>query len=157
MSEKIRPLEERDREAIAQIVSAVGNFNTNEIEIAMELIDESLGGDRDYQVVVLEDAGEIRGYSCFGPTPLTEGTFDLYWIAVDPGAQGHGYGAKLLHFVEEQIRNGGGRLLIIETSSQEAYGGTIRFYENNQYELTARIPDFYHPGDDKLIFTKNLT
>ena len=57
---------------------------------------------------------------------------------------------------EADVRRGGGRLLLIETSSQESYGSTIRFYERAGYELVARIPGYYRPGDDKLVFAKSL-
>jgi ribosomal protein S18 acetylase RimI-like enzyme len=107
---------------------------------------------------VLDDADprEVRGFVCFGPAPLTDGTFDLYWIAVDPVFQGRGYGARLLRFAEDDVRRRGGRLLLIETSSQEAYGATTRFYERSGYGLVARIPEFYRAGDDKLIFAKRV-
>jgi ribosomal protein S18 acetylase RimI-like enzyme len=51
----------------------------------------------------------------------------------------------------------GGRMLLIETSSQETYGATIRFYERNGYQLMARIKNYYRIGDDKLVFSKELT
>lgn len=88
--------------------------------------------------------------------PLTDGTYDLYWIAVDPQTQGSGYGRALLRFAEDDVLQRGGRLLLIETSSQESYGATIRFYEKSGYPLVARIKGFYRPGDDKLIFAKEL-
>jgi ribosomal protein S18 acetylase RimI-like enzyme len=47
-------------------------------------------------------------------------------------------------------------MLLIETSSQQTYGGTIRFYEKRGYELAARIKNFYRIGDDKLVFSKEL-
>jgi ribosomal protein S18 acetylase RimI-like enzyme len=47
-------------------------------------------------------------------------------------------------------------LLLIETSSQETYGGTIQFYERTGYELVGKIKEYYKPGDDKLIFVKRL-
>jgi ribosomal protein S18 acetylase RimI-like enzyme len=154
----IRPLEPRDRGRILEIVSTTGNFTPAEIEIAMELVDEGLADpESGYFLFVAEDAeGRVTGYECHGPTPLTDGTFDLYWIAVDPQVQGGGYGRALLRFAEDDVLRRGGRLLLIETSSQESYGATIRFYEKSGYPLVARIRGFYRPGDDKLIFAKEL-
>jgi ribosomal protein S18 acetylase RimI-like enzyme len=158
---RIRPLEPRDRERIAEIVTATGNFTAAEIEIAMEVVDEAMadpahprGGYRAF--VAEDDHGRVAGYECHGPTPLTEGTYDLYWIAVDPACQGAGFGRALLAFAERDVRSTAGRLLLIETSSQESYGDTIRFYEKSGYPLEARIKGFYRPGDDKLIFAKEL-
>lgn len=154
----IRPLEARDRPAVEHIVSGVSVFSPDEVEIALELIDEWLedGEASGYLTCVLEDGdpGVVRGYVCFGPTPLTDSTWDLYWVAVDPAAQGRGYGQKLLAFAESEMQRRGGRLLLIETASHEAYGATIRFYERAGYELVSRIRDFYRAGDDKLTFAK---
>ncbi len=155
---RIREMEPRDRSRILEIVTATGSFTPVEIVTAMEVVDEGLAApDRDYFLFVAEDEGsQVRGYECHGPTPLTEGTYDLYWIAVDPKAQGGGYGRALLEFAEKDVLGRGGRLLLIETSSQESYGATIRFYEKSGYPLVARIKGFYRPGDDKLIFAKDL-
>ncbi|HXO21366.1 MAG TPA: GNAT family N-acetyltransferase [Thermoanaerobaculia bacterium] len=154
---EIRPLEPQDRRRILEIVVAAGNFTPAEIATAMEVVDEALAGDDDYAVFVLEDDGRrVAGYECHGPTPLTDGTWDLYWIAVDPECQGSGFGRALLDFAEREVEARGGRLLLIETSSQESYGATIRFYERSGYPLVARIKNFYRPGDDKLIFAKEL-
>jgi ribosomal protein S18 acetylase RimI-like enzyme len=80
----------------------------------------------------------------------------LYWIVVDPAAEKKGIGRYLLEYVEHEVIKQGGRMLLIETSSQESYGATIRFYERNGYQLAARIKDFYRIGDDKLVFSKVL-
>lgn len=159
MRSHTRRLEQRDRTAIISIVRRVGNFSDDEIETALELVDEWLaeGEASEYICRVVEDEDGVRGYVCFGPTPLTQGTFDLYWIAVDPSAQGRGYGRELMKLAENDVRARGGRLLLIETATQESYVATIRFYERAQYELVSRIPDFYKPGDDKLTFAKKIT
>jgi ribosomal protein S18 acetylase RimI-like enzyme len=119
------------------------------------VIDDALAGDPEYIVNVLAN-GEISGYECHGPVPLTDGTFDLYWIVVDPRAQKRGFGRSLLRAAEEDVVRRGGRLLLIETSSQESYAPTINFCKRNGYRLEARIHDFYRPGDDKLVFAKTL-
>ncbi len=157
----IRPLIPDDRSRIHEIVTAAGNFSDEEIAVAMELVDEALqaGEESGYIIVVAEAPGAtpaVMGYACYGPTPLTEGTYDLYWIAVHPEAQGRGAGKALIKYVEEDIRRRGGRLLLIETSSREDYDATIAFYQRTNYELAARIRNFYHIGDDKLIFSKEL-
>ncbi len=157
----IRPLKTTDRRAIEEMVASSGKFNPEEIATALELVDEALekGEASGYFFAVLEEEGQessIQGYACYGPTPLTQGVFDLYWIVVGPSAQRKGYGRRLLEFVEKDIAGRGGRMLLIETSSQESYGGTVRFYQRAGYDLVARIKNFYRVGDDKLIFSKNL-
>jgi ribosomal protein S18 acetylase RimI-like enzyme len=157
----IRPLRHDDRASVERILVSTGHFTPVEIATALELVDAWLtsGASSGYLTYVLDLSpdsarGEVRGYTCFGPTPLTDGTYDLYWIAVGAEWQGQGYGRHLLEFAESEVRRLGGRLLLIETSSQELYGGTIRFYERNGYPLLARIPNFYREGDDKLVFGK---
>jgi len=103
-----------------------------------------------------EGSSEVLGYVCFGPTPLTDSTYDLYWIAVDKSKLRGGVGKRLLRFAEEEIVRRGGQMLLVETSSQETYGGTIQFYEKTGYDLVGKIKEYYKPGDDKLIFAKRL-
>jgi ribosomal protein S18 acetylase RimI-like enzyme len=155
----IRPIEAKDRDVLTQIVKLVGNFSEEEIKVAIELIDDAISeySSGDYIACVLEDEkGEVQGYGCYGLTPLTESTYDLYWMAVKPAMQGNGYGRAIIQFVEQDVRERGGRLLVLETSSQENYDRTRRIYEKNGYELVARLRDFYKPGDDKLIYVKYL-
>jgi len=98
----------------------------------------------------------MLGYACFGPHPLTQGTYDLYWIVVDPIAQGRGIGHALLARVEAEVQARGGRLLLVETSSTPAYASARRFYESSGYRCEATIHDFYAPGDNLVIFSKDL-
>ena len=162
MNRTIRPLVAADRSGVFRILENAGNFTPEEVATALELIDEwlELGEHSGYLTYVLEasdeDTSEVLGYVCFGSTPLTESTFDLYWIAVDKSKHRGGVGKKLLKFAEEEIVRRGGRMLLIETSSQETYDGTIQFYERTGYELVGKIPEYYKPGDDKLIFAKRL-
>lgn len=158
----IRNLEPRDRTPIERMVIASGKFHAIETGVAMELVDEFLekGEKSGYMFAVLADDRKdtpILGYACYGPVPLTEGVYDLYWIVIDPEAQGMGLGKRLLESVERDVLRRGGRMILIETSSQESYSNTIRFYEKNGYHLEARVRDFYRIGDDKLIFRKDLT
>ncbi len=96
------------------------------------------------------------GFVCYGSRPLTRGTYDLYWIAVDEAWQGHGVGHHLLSVVEERVRAEGGRLLIVETESCPEYEPTRLFYKRMGYTLEACVHDFYQPGDDRIVFAKRL-
>jgi ribosomal protein S18 acetylase RimI-like enzyme len=160
---KIRPVEARDRERIHQILVATNRFTEEEVRIADELVESAVEHPEkgDYIVHVLEepDSGphkQVQGYVCYGPTPMTDGVFDLYWIAVDPRQQGLGFGQLLLRFVENEVRRQRGRMLLIETSSKESYGPTMRFYERSGYDEISRIKDFYRIEDDKVVFCKRL-
>lgn len=155
----IRPLRDGDRGAIEQLLVATAVFSGDEIAIALELVDAVLEkpGQKDYIIRVLEEEGRVLGYYCVGPTPATEATFDLYWIAVDPVAQGKGVGAQLDRHAVELITQRGGGLVIAETSSRPAYDGTRAFYLHRGYAELARIREYYRPGDDLVVFGKYLT
>ena len=100
--------------------------------------------------------GNLLGFACYGPTPCTVGTWDLYWIAVDPDAYRQGVGRKLAAMTEERIASEGGRLIVAETSSRADYDPTRAFYEALDYRVAARVPDFYAPKDDLVVYTKRL-
>ena len=154
----IRTAESRDRERIHQILIATTRFTEEEVRCAIGLVDEALAKPErgEYLVHVLEE-GDVHGYTCYGPTPMTDGVFDLYWIAVDPARQGQGVGQMLLRYVENEVRRQRGRMLLIETSSKGSYGPTLRFYHRAGYDEISRIKDFYRVEDDKIVFCKKLT
>ena len=133
-------------------------FKPSEVVVALEVIDCCLrdGKNSGYFILVAEDDTDITGYICYGPTPLTNGTWDLYWEAVAREKRGQGIGSVLIKAAEQKIIKAKGRLTLIETSSMLAYENTRRFYFAHGYEIIARIPDFYSPGDDKLILQKHM-
>jgi ribosomal protein S18 acetylase RimI-like enzyme len=155
----IRPAEEQDREAILRISSAVGVFTEEEVATVDELLQAHLYDpeQEDYDFFVAsDDQNRVLGFVCFGPTALTEGVFDLYWIAVDKSLHNRGVGRSLLEWTEEHLRAAGGRLLVVETSGTPEYAPTRRFYERLGYDGHLAVPDFYRPGDDLIIYSKHL-
>lgn len=155
---EIRPLRRADREPLRRLLEGTAVFSDEEVGIAMELIDIALDQPEqgDYVVNVYDDGHEVLGYTCVGPTPGTEGTFDMYWIAVARGAQGRGIGRALDAHARTMIRGRGGRLIIVETSSRTDYATTRAFYERRGYAALARIADYYRPGDDLIIYGLSL-
>lgn len=155
----IRSLLRKDRATVCGILSKMDNFNSAEKECALELIDIYLNdkNQEDYRVIVAENSSpKICGYACWGPTPMTAGTYDLYWIATHPKYRGRGAGRALMSYVETKVQEEKGRLLVVETSSKESYRNTIRFYRLLGYEEASCIVDFYDEGDDKLVFVKRF-
>jgi predicted N-acetyltransferase YhbS len=146
----------KDRPALVRLLKNTPEFKPFEVEVAEEVIDCYLSDPENsgYYTLVAEDGSVIVGYISYGPTPLTEGTWDLYWQATDHDRQGQGIGGALIKTAEEQIKKAQGRLAIIETSSTPEYEKTRRFHLNRGYVIIACIPDFYAPGDDKLILRK---
>lgn len=156
----VRPLEARDREPLEEILRSTGVFSEAEVAVALELIDTALGNpaQKDYIIRTAEgEGGEVAGYYCVGPTPMTAGTFDLYWIAVSPHHRGLDVGKTLLQHAEALVVGMGGTLIIAETSSKPSYDGTNRFYLKNAYDELARIRNYYTMGDDLVVYGKYFT
>jgi ribosomal protein S18 acetylase RimI-like enzyme len=163
---RLRRLRPTDRTRLDELLVATGAFHAEEIDVALSLFDlssrESAGGaedaSADYEFIGAYDASErLIGYACFGPTPSTDGTYDLYWLAVDPVAQGQGAGRALVREVERLLGARGARLLVVETSSRADYAGTRAFYQATGYREAARVKDFYAPADDRIMLTTRLT
>lgn len=157
MSCLLRRLERAHRARLEQLTRGTGLFREEEVATALELLDESLAGDEDYRFVGAFDGDQLIGFACWGPTPGTEATSDLYWIAVDRARHGSGIGSQLLSEVERQLTVDGRRLVVVETSSRSDYAATRAFYEARGYDRTATVRGYYAPGDDLVIYTKDLT
>jgi ribosomal protein S18 acetylase RimI-like enzyme len=160
---EVRPLRRDDRSSIERILRQTQVFLEMEVQCALELLDVYLNVEtqKDYILAAaVNESDQPVGYVCYGPTPLTVGTYDLYWVAVDPAWHGHGVGSLLLEYVERQICDAmsaaGARLLIIETSSLPRYESARRLYQRHHYREIARIPDFYADGDDRVIYAKRF-
>jgi len=153
----LRPVGRAQRARLEQLTAATGLFRPDEVAIAVELLDDALGGDDAYRFLGAFSGDEFVGYACWGPTPGTSGTYDLYWIVVDPTRQGQGFGTQLLQAVENNLMTDDGRLVIVETSSRAEYEATRAFYERRGYARAAQIPGYYAAGDDLVIYLKDLT
>jgi len=154
---QIRELERRDVEPLKRILQATNVFSDEEVEVAVELMEATLEKTEDYiQRTIVDDENTVQGYYCVGATPMTRSTFDLYWIAVNPDFHGKGIGFQLLNDCEQTVRSMSGNLIVVETSSLPKYESTRKFYARNNYVETARLRDYYAPGDDLMIFTKHL-
>jgi ribosomal protein S18 acetylase RimI-like enzyme len=167
-------LDHMHRDAVRELLSETAAFNDAEIDVALELFDESItdarpdhadrgshasgpeGGEYEFIGAFSRDR-ELLGYVCFGPTPATDGTYDLYWLAVHPRFQRSGAGSRLVADVAERLAARRARILLAETSSRADYESARRFYERQGFAEEARIPDFYAPGDDRVIYGRRIT
>src|ERR1041385_7692864 len=164
MSVKLGALQRGHRNRIREILNATSVFRDEEVRVALELFDETFAagparapydpgdGVANYEFVgSFSREGQLVGYVCYGATPGTDRTYDLYWIAVDPRHQGSGNGTLLLDEVERRLRQREARLLVVETSSRDDYAATRRFYQSRGYTEAARLSDFYAPGDHRVV------
>jgi len=147
-----------DRDVVRRIVAESGFFTDAEVEIAVELVEERLakGEASGYEFAFVESSGAVVGYACYGEIPCTIGSYDLYWVAVDTSQQRKGIGRLLVELVEERLRDCAGRKVYIETSSKPLYDSTRAFYARCGYREVATFPDFYAPGDGKVVYEKTL-
>ncbi len=162
------------RGRVREILTATGVFRIEEIDVAIELFDSvfvpqsGTNGAQTNSVInppansdycflgAFTPEEELAGFACYGPTPQTDRTYDLYWIAVHPAAQGSGSGTILLTEVERRLRGLNARMVVVETSSRSDYKDTRGFYLHRGYVESARARDFYAPADDRITYTKRL-
>jgi ribosomal protein S18 acetylase RimI-like enzyme len=158
MPVKIRPMTAADKPALMQILARTPEFKSFEVKVAEEVIDAYLddAAGSGYNILVAVDGVRLAGYICYGPTPCTDGTWDMYWEAVDPAQRGRGIGTALTEAAEAAMTRAGGRMIMIETSASPLYDNTRRFHQSRGYVTVASVPDFYAPADDMLIMQKRL-
>ncbi|KAF0244813.1 MAG: hypothetical protein FD180_2184 [Planctomycetota bacterium] len=151
----LRALRAADRPSLERLLRDAGNFSEAEVAVGVEVIDAGLRpGQEDYNFVVAEEDGAVLGYACWGKANLSDGTWDLYWVAVDPRGRGRGIGRMLVEHCEEAVREARGRSLLVETSSRAGYEGTLAFYRALNYEVLARFRGYYTADDDKIVLGK---
>jgi ribosomal protein S18 acetylase RimI-like enzyme len=150
-------IQKDDIENVRRICESTGFFREDETDVAIELVEEAFKDGQEksgYYFIFSMIESETCGFVCFGPTPCTIGTFDLYWIVVDDRFRGKGIGLQLLKQTEKKLQELEGRKLYIETSSTEKYVPTRNFYTRAGYTEEARLKDFYLTGDDKVIYSR---
>jgi GNAT superfamily N-acetyltransferase len=158
VSPHLRNLTAADRGRIEEITRAVGLFREDEIPVALEVFDEAMRdgpAGQSYQVLGAEVEGSLTGWICWGPTPCTLGTYDLYWLAVNPALHRTGIGTTLVAEMERRLA-GVARLIVVETAGRLDFAATRAFYAARGYFPAATIPDFYAPGDDQVVFVKRV-
>jgi len=149
---------EKDLAAVRQIAESTGFFYPEEVDTAVELVEDRLskGARCGYRFLFAEQDGRTIGYTSFGPIACTKESYDLYWIAVSGDYRGKGLGTQLLEQTEEAIASFGGTRVYIETSARPFYAPTRAFYIARGYSQIAELEDFYAPGDAKAMYLKVL-
>lgn len=148
-----------DGQQIQDITARIDIFGQEEVDAVVDLWAEYLENDPTpdgYHLLVYREGDKVLGFACYGIRYLSQGVYDLFWIAVDPDARRKGVGRELIAATEEAVRAMGGRILIAETSGTVEYKSTREFYVRVGYVNEATIKDFYKAGDDLKIYTKHL-
>ena len=153
----IRPTTPDDIAAILALTVSSGLFQSDATEEVAGVLASSLDGSLgpDHVWVTDDDDGPV-GVAYYAPERMTDGTWNLYMIAVRPDRQRQGRGAALVRHVEQALVARGGRLLLVETSALASFERTRAFYRKCGYDEEARIREYYNAGEDKIVFRKAL-
>jgi ribosomal protein S18 acetylase RimI-like enzyme len=146
-----------DITALIALAEASGLFEPSQTEYLAQMLDEHFNSKNEPEDFWLTDYDhEPVGMAYVAPERMTEGTWNLYLIAVHPHRQRQGRGKSLLRHVEQMLMERGERILLVETSGTENFDYVREFYRKNGYEEEARIREFYTTGVDKIVFRKAL-
>jgi ribosomal protein S18 acetylase RimI-like enzyme len=149
----IRPITPDDMPALKAVIDANGLFPSGMLD---DMTAGYFDGDASDDLwLTVDDGGPVAVAYC-APERMTQGTWNLYLIAVHPDRQGQRRGAALLRRVEQTLAARGERVLLVETSGLPSFEPTRAFYRKCGYEEEARIRDFYQAGEDKIVFRKAL-
>ena len=154
----MRRIRDGDLQRVLALARKTVVFTTEEVGVVKELLEAELKNpaQNGYHGLIFEENDKVVGFACYGPTPMTEGTYDLYWLFVDPKHQRRGVGGTLLGEVEKAIRRAKGRMLIADTSSSPSYVPARRFYQEHGFQKVAEVGDYYSPGDSRLTYVKKF-
>jgi len=157
VSARIRPARPGDREALRAAIESDATFKPDEVAVALELVDSALASAVDYELLVAADAADVAaGYVCFGRTPMTVQTWDLYWIVVHARARGQRLAGALIAALEAEVAGRGGGNIRVETSETEGYGAARSLYARAGYPEASRLEGFYAEGDALITYYKRI-
>ena len=149
----IRPVTPDDLPALKAVIDANELFPSDMLD---EMILDYFTNEESNDYWFTYDDGKPVAIAYCAPERMTEGTWNLYLIAVHPDFQKEGRGVALLRHIEQKLASRGERILLVETSGLESFEGTREFYCKCGYEKEATIREFYQAGEDKIVFRKSL-
>lgn len=154
----IRPVTRADATGVVDLAVSSGLFPRDDAGIVAQLMADYFDSSSDdgHVCVVVEDP-EPLAVAYYEAAPATDRTWYLTMIAVRGDRQGQGRGGALMRHVEDDLRTRGQRLLLVETSGLPTFARTRAFYATCGYEQEARVRDYYEPGEDMILFRKDLT
>ena len=153
---KIRAMTREDKPGLMRLLRNTPEFLPDEVDLAEEVIDDYLedSAASGFFTLVSDMEPGIGGYVVYGPVPITNNVWELYWFAVDGNIRGQGIGRKLWEAAENAMWQAGARILVLETSSKSEYDRTNLFYKRAGYKVVGLIKDFYMVGDDQITYEK---
>jgi ribosomal protein S18 acetylase RimI-like enzyme len=153
----IRLIAQDDTTALIALAEALDLFDPSEIEYLSQMLIDHFNDKAKAQDFWFTDYdNEPVSVAYVAPERMTEGTWNLYLIAVHPLHQRQGRGKLMLQYVEKMLTEKGERILLVETSGTDDFEYVRELYRKSGYEEEARIREFYAAGVDKIVFRKVL-
>ncbi len=150
----IRPITQTD---LPQLKAVIDSSELFPADLLDEMVADFFANPQTVDMwVTFEVAGKAGAVAYCAPEKMTEGTYNLYLIAVHQNHQGKGLGGKLMDYFEQRIKGMGGRILIVETSGLPEFAKTREFYVKKGYVQEAVIREFFQAGEDKVVYWKKL-
>jgi ribosomal protein S18 acetylase RimI-like enzyme len=147
-----------DTDTLIAVACSSGLFESHQIEELSGMLAQYFSAQpRTNEIWVTDDEQGAVGVAYAAPERMTDGTWNLYLIAVHPDHQRQGRGTAILEYVERMLADRGQRLLLVETSGTKDFDYVRTFYRNNGFEAEARIRDFYADGIDKIVYRKIIS
>ena len=151
----MRPIEKRDLPTLKEVIESNELFPSELLDGMIEPYFAATDSTDIWLTLEVDQRPVLVAYCA--PERMTQGTYNLYLIAVHKDHQGQGLGAGAMAYIEEMLRQLGNRILIVETSGLPDFELTRRFYQKIGYTQEAVIREFYQAGEDKVVFWKKLT
>jgi ribosomal protein S18 acetylase RimI-like enzyme len=148
-----RALSRADLPAVSKVVEQTGMFPS---EMLPDMVEPFLARSADHRWIVVVEGDAVIGFAYSEPERMTDNTHNLLAIAVTPDRQGQGFGKRLVHAIKAALKEQGGRVLLVETSSLPEFTGARAFYDRLGFAREALIRDFYAEGEDKVLFWRKL-
>ena len=141
-----------DHAGIIALATATGIFENGQIDELAEMLANFDATKETGEVWLTDDNDGPTGVAYFAPERMTDGTWNLYFIAVHPDLQRHGHGKTILAHVIGLLAKRGQRVLLVETAGTNDFDYVRKFYRNNGFTEEATIRDFYAAGIDKVVY-----
>jgi ribosomal protein S18 acetylase RimI-like enzyme len=154
INKNIRPVTPNDIPVLKKVIDANGLFPSDMLD---DMISDYFDNDNSSDFWLTYADHEPITIAYCAPEKMTEGTWNLYLIAVHPECQGEGLGTSMVRYIEQMLKKRGERLLLVETSGLAEFDRTRAFYRQCGFDEEARIREFYQAGEDKIVFRKSLT
>lgn len=154
MNERIRAVIKDDIDGLKKVVDSSALFPSEYLD---EMISDYFNNPERQEIwfTYLDNDKQVAIGYCV-PEKLTDGTYNLLAIGVSRDSQRRGIASQMMTHIEKQLKQKDGRLLLVETSSDDTQLGARNFYKKIGYTQAAIIKDFWKDGEDKIVFWKKL-